>query len=209
MEQALQWWYRRQSNQMDFLAEKIRDGLLQESFTVRRSLELSLLGREKISDNTYEDWLSKWENFHHSLVQLSDRLSPPYLEEGLPLAIQYLLELWQKKNERIEFAVKSPLTWYSRSLERERLILTILDELLSITISELITPISIQVVLTRQEYLNDLMVEITYPNEVRLLETLNLEELENLRQTFQLLTSGQYFCQHQELTITWHLCWRN
>ena len=74
-QKALQWWFQRQSIHLSHEAEKIRDGLLQEAFTIRRSLELSLGENGYNSVTQSQDWLNKIEKFHNSLQQLSDRLS--------------------------------------------------------------------------------------------------------------------------------------
>ena len=41
MENALQWWYKKKLTQLESEANLIREQLLQESFAMRRSLELS------------------------------------------------------------------------------------------------------------------------------------------------------------------------
>jgi len=41
VEEALQWWYHKKLGQLESEANLIREQLLQESFALRRSLELS------------------------------------------------------------------------------------------------------------------------------------------------------------------------
>ena len=136
---ALQWWERRRAFQLYCETERIRNGLLQESLAMRRSIELLLGDSCEISLQSVRDWLTGIEKFHHSLGQLSDRLSPPYVEESLPLAIQYLLELWQTYNPKLNIQMELPRDWPDESPECSRVILIALDELLRITLSEVAT----------------------------------------------------------------------
>ena len=41
MEEALQWWYKKKLTQLKSEADVIREQLLQESFAMRRSMEIS------------------------------------------------------------------------------------------------------------------------------------------------------------------------
>ncbi len=133
---ALRWWERRRGFQLYCETERIRNGLLQESLAMRRSLELWLGDTHEISLEHVRGWLKGIEKFHHSLGQLSDRLSPPFVEESLPLAIQYLLELWQTYNPHLNIQMELPGDWQDESPECSRVILIALDELLRITLSQ-------------------------------------------------------------------------
>jgi len=135
-QRALRWWERRRGFQLYCETERIRNGLLQESLAMRRSIELLLGDSCQISLQSVRDWLKGIETFHNSLGQLSDRLSPPYVEESLPLAIQYLLELWQTYNPKLNIQIELPGDWRDESPECSRVILIALDELLRITLSE-------------------------------------------------------------------------
>lgn len=135
-QRALRWWERRRGFQLYCETERIRNGLLQESLAMRRSIELLLGDSCEISVESVRDWLTGIEKFHHSLGQLSDRLSPPYVEESLPLAIQYLLELWQTYNPKLNIQMELPGDWPDEPPECSRVILIALDELLRITLSE-------------------------------------------------------------------------
>lgn len=206
-QQALQWWFRRQSMQMCRESEKIRDGLLQESFSMRRSLELSLVDNVEISTKKSEDWLKKVENLHHSLEELSDRLSPAYIEDSLPLAIEWLLTKWRSRNPRLKFEMELPAHWRHEPPDRSMVILRVLDELLRITSSELLTDISIHVSLKLQGDIGELIVHISYLDLPTLVSYYNLKDLEYLSQTFRFLTSGQCFRRRKKLSVVWYFCW--
>jgi hypothetical protein len=205
-QRALQWWSQRQSIQLAHEAKKIRDGLLQESFTMRRSLELSLLEFE-LSTNRRQDWLKKIDKFHHSLEQLSDCLYPAYIEDSLPLAINCVVESWQTYNQRLKFETELPRHWRHEPPERSLIILKVLDELIRIISSESLTEILIHISLKLQGKVGELMVHISYPDLTTLVFYSNLKDLEYLSQTFQFLTSGQCFRRRKDLTVAWYFRW--
>jgi hypothetical protein len=206
-QRALQWWQQRQSGRLSCEAEKIRDGLLQESFTIRRSLELSLLNEDSTSTKLNQDLLKKTENLYHCLNQLSDRLSPAYIEDSLPLAIQCLVESWQRCNSNVQIEMDLPTVWKQEPRDRSLLILRILDELLKIMLSELVTELLIHISLKQQEKIGELIVHISYPDILTLDSHWRRKDLDYLSQTFQFLTSGQCFRRREELTVAWHFRW--
>ncbi len=206
-QRALQWWQARQSRQLLSEAEKIRDGLLQESFTIRRSLELSLEDGRSTSTKLSQDLLQKMEKFYHSLEQLSDHLSPAYIEDSLPLAIQGVVESWQTYNSKLRIKIELPTAWRQESIERSLIILRVLDELLRITASELVRELSLKISLNQQGNLAELIVQILYPDVPTLVSDWSREDLEYLSQTFEFLTSGQCSRRREELTVAWYFRW--
>jgi hypothetical protein len=190
-------------------AEKIRESLLQESFTMRRSLELSLGNQVENIDQFGEDWLEKIESFHQSLQELNDRLSPAYIEDSLPLAIQCIVEAWKRRHPQLKFEMKLPVDWRQETLDRSRVILMALDELLRITLSEHLKEASIFISLMPQGKLGELQVQIAYPDVGIQSNYLGLKDLDYLCQAFRFLTSGQCFCERNDLTVTWYFRWRS
>lgn len=112
-------------------AENIRDGLLQESFIIRRYLERLSREHREIT----QEYLIKIDNWHQTLAKLSDRLFPECLPHHLPLAIEFLLENWLESYPHIKFDIVLPTNWPTEGAECSLVILTALDELLRITIS--------------------------------------------------------------------------
>ena len=207
LQRAWQWWYKRQSSQLSFEAERIRDGLLQETFAMRRSLELFQIKRET-SAEYHQVLLKKIEKFHHFLEQLSDRLNPPYLEDSLPLAIQHSLESWQRCDSKLNFQLELPASWSHELPERNRAILMTIDELLRITLAKIEQETSIHIKLSQQRHRGELMVQIYYPDVSTLNSTFDLEDWEYLKQSFQILASGRCDRSRKERTITWYFRWR-
>jgi len=206
-QQALQWWSCRQSLKMFLEAEKIRDGILQESFTIRRSLELLPGGNLDLSTSKTQELLKRFDNFHQSLVQLSDRLFPVYIQDNFPLAIQHLLEPWFTSHSQICFHLDMPKSWRHESVDRSLIILRTLEELLKISLPEVLTQVSIYICLQQQVNLGKLVLQITYPDISTLVFYKNLPEREYICKTFRFLTSGKCFCCINNLSLVCYLYW--
>lgn len=147
MKEAIQWWHQKKLKQLESEANLIREQLLQESFAMRRSLELSSVKSDKFAScHQHDDWTStgytsvprhqkyveQLENFHSSLKELSDRLYPPYLNEGLPFALQHSVERWQQRLPECQFELNLPSKWQKESSADDSMVLNILEDLLNI-----------------------------------------------------------------------------
>ena len=99
------------------------------------------------------------------------------------------------------------MNWKHEPPERSLVILRVLDELLQITLSELLKNISICISLKLQGNISELIVYISYPDAPTFISYSGLKELEYLSQTFRLLTSGQCFCRSKKLTVAWYFRW--
>lgn len=131
MKEAIQWWYQKKLRQLESEANLIREQLLQESFAMRRSLELTSMKSDKFAA-CHQKYVEQLENFHSSLKELSDRLYPPYLNEGLPFALQYSVKLWRERLPEYQFKLNLPQKWQPKSSANDFIVLNILEVLLHI-----------------------------------------------------------------------------
>lgn len=207
VQKALQWWSYRQSARLLLEAEQIRDGLLQETFTMRRNLDLLFLDDLSLPNDKVQDSIKRIENFHHSLVKLSDRLFPESLQDSFPLAIESLVEPWLVSNPHLHFHIDMPISWRHEPGERGLIILTLLQELLTVTLSELLRPVSIYISLKSNNGLGKLTVKINYSQTSSIFFNSSLIELDYLSRSCQLLTSGKCIYHIQNLTVSWCLSW--
>lgn len=205
--QALQWWQGRQVLQLSQEAEKIRDGLLQESFTIRRSVELLPVDDLELLVKKSRDCLEKVDNFYHLLSQLSDRLSPAYIEDSLPLAIQSVVEQWQTHYPRLHLHLNLPTHWRHESHNQSMLILRVLEELLQIILSELLADIAIHISLSPKGSMGKLFIQISYNDATQILSSSTLRKLRHLRQIFQILTPGRCYYYQYSLAMDWFFIW--
>ncbi|MDJ0675729.1 MAG: hypothetical protein QNJ36_10175 [Calothrix sp. MO_167.B42] len=204
MKKALQWWHSRQSMRLFREAESIRDGLLQESFIIRRDLEI--LSRDNVE--IPQEYLMKIDGWHQSLVKLSDRLFPECLPHHLPLAIEFLLVKWLESYPHVKFDILLPTSWPVEEAECSLVILTALDESLRIAMSHNSEPTLIYIRLQLQTNINTLVINICYDNIVLICHSF-LTEVFHLGESFKLLTSGQYFFQIKKHSISYSFCWES
>jgi hypothetical protein len=204
---ALQWWTERQTKQMSAEAEKIRDGLLQESFAIRRRLELGILDNACLSAESGEDYLQIMEQLHHSLKELSDRLSPEPIQYSLPLAIESVLQSWHQSHPKLNLQIDIPTEWRDESPERTMLIVRNIEELLRIILPKVLTGVSIYITLKLEGDIAELMVQVTYPDASTLISSSSSTELEYLRETFQFLTPGKCWYTKQYLSLGCYFSW--
>ncbi|BAY32169.1 hypothetical protein NIES2107_40560 [Nostoc carneum NIES-2107] len=205
--QALKWWSYQESIKRFLEAEKIRDDLLQESFIIRRNLEMLTVDNLDLSVNKIQESVKKIDRFHQSLVELSDRLFPSQLQYSLPLAIDCLLQSRLTNNSQLSFHRDMPVIWQHQSTEQSLIILSLLEELLTIALPQVLTPISIYINLKQCQNLCHLMVQITYPDVSTRVSYANLRELQYLCDSFYLLTSGKCFYRSTSLMLTWYFYW--
>ncbi|WP_373270742.1 hypothetical protein [Nostoc sp. T09] len=207
IQQALQWWSYRQSVKLFLEAEKIRDDLLQDSFTIRRNLDILSTDNVDLSLNKTQEFLQKIDHFHQSLVSLSDRLFPFHLQYSLPLAIGCLLEPWDTSNPHLYFHIDMPPDWHNETAKHSLIVLITVEELLTMIVPEVVMPISIHIYLKQQKNLSNLNIEITYPDLSTLINYSTLPELQYLCDSFCFLTSGKCFRRTKNLRVAWYFRW--
>jgi ribosomal protein L29 len=207
MRGLLRWWYQWQTAKLDSEAERIREGLLQELFAVRRSLELALLS-DRIDIKEVQQWLAQIETLQQALETVMHRLSPPYLDDSLPLAIQHLLKHWQAEYPAVCLELNLPDDWYQDSIDQHRIILTVLDEWLRLIMPQLRSEAVLHISLQQQATSRQLSIQLTAPTVSGLLSSSAIP-LDNLQQFFQALTEGKCYCQRRGLTVTWCYQWRS
>ncbi|MCY7277364.1 MAG: hypothetical protein LH702_27445 [Phormidesmis sp. CAN_BIN44] len=207
MRQVLRWWYQRQSAQLCCEAERIREGLLQESFSMRRSLELAL-SNDRVCTQELQNWLVQIEAIQHSLEAVTHRLSPPYLDDSLPLAVQHVLKQLQATHPEIHLEVELPTDWNEEPIEQRRVILSFLNELLQLIAFQPQSETVLQVRLSQQAQSRRLIIQLNTSNVSDLLSSAR-RELMYLQEFFQVMTAGKCYCQKQSSKVTWCCQWQS
>jgi hypothetical protein len=206
--ETMRWWHQRQALQFNAQATEIRDDLLQELFAVRRGLEVWSKSNNNASSHYHHDWLQKIERLHQDLEEISNHLSPPYLEESLPLAIQYAVDSWRTHYRQLEFVLDSPVRQSGESLACNRIILMTLHEFLQLILLNLPEVDFLRIRLSLQETGNRLAIEIPCTSQSTLASFLASDDLKYLSQAFELLTLGECLYQQRELGMTWYFLWQ-
>jgi len=87
-QQAWRWWHTQQQQKQQRQADIIRDSVLQQTFGFRRYLQQLAT---KPSCDTEADWLARFDQLYRQMEGLSNELLPPFVEDSLSLALQFLL----------------------------------------------------------------------------------------------------------------------
>jgi hypothetical protein len=209
-QQALLWWNNRLWMRMCEEGEEIRNGLLQDSFAMRRYLELSTINAATSEVSEKKHYLEAFEKFHTSLNELSDYLFPPHIDDSLPLAMQHLLDSWKFRIKGLTIESDLPSSWYQESHQLSRIILMILDELLRIYIIDNYTNLSIVTSLNKCNIYSEIIVTFIHDSHIRQNSSNpSSSELKYLHHSFQFLTNG--LCNHQIINNReiWSFRWSN
>jgi len=220
-QQAWQWWQQQQTIQSHHTAESIRDGLLQQTFAFRRYLEtigetVERADRSAAPQNQTEaqtktqtaQWLTRFQTFHQSLETLSDTLSPPFVADSLPHALQFTIKSWQSAQSLPVFHIELPQRWtYGQSTPpQNQTVLSVVNTLLSLLLPPGHSATKATAKLSSQNVSNTLTVKIEYKEQ-------SIEqaqpELKYLMEIFHSLTAGQLEITHETLAITSCFSWQN
>lgn len=97
---ALQWWHQRQCDRQHHSAELIRDGVLQNLFALRRSLELTHVQQQPVSS----EQLRQIESLYGELETISNHLSPAFSRDNVTLAMHHILNQWQSDHPTVNLS---------------------------------------------------------------------------------------------------------
>ncbi len=192
----------------------MRDSVLQELFTLRRGLELTALDPQfpaGVADRC-QTWLSQTETLQQLLEQLSYQLAPPYIEESLPLALQYLLEPWKLRYPDLQIQLQILANGLAESAEHNQILVTILDEFFQMVLPSAASHSPLQVCLHPHAQGGELTIQLSYADETNQLAIHQMPELQHLQQVVRWLAAGCWTCEqlHQPpFTDRWHLIWQS
>lgn len=199
---ALQWWHQRQVDRLHDGAELIRDGVLQDLFAIRRTLELAHEECEPASQKS----LQQLEALHQRLEQVSNTLSPAFIQDSLPLAIQHWLHLWQGQHPQVSVTVHFA-DQEQASIPINRIVLMTLDEWLRLVSPHLSSDAALELALKRQGRLTFLTVRVKEPVPQKQRAIAHLQDLAYLHRSFQFLTGGHSQQGVHGLWIEWQFSW--
>jgi hypothetical protein len=213
-QRALKWWYYRQSQRFSQEAEIARNGLLQESFSLQRNLELWSVDADSSPKNINQYYLNNIKSLYHSVNELINQLSPPYIDDSLPLAIQYLVSTWKTRTKTVDFVIQLSQDYRQESEVCSRIVLLTLEELLQVVFSQQAIPQQIAVSLISEgvkseEDLGELVVEISYQDVIPWNFFGKIQELIYLSRAFRFLVSGKCSHSQNEKTVIWKFLWKN
>jgi hypothetical protein len=196
--QAFQWWSERQFRHQWLESDRIRNGMMQEMFALRRGLEL---WQNQDTQNSI-GWLAQATHLQRSLEQLCHQLSPPFIEDSLPLAIQSMAESWQFESS-CSTQVDVPTDWQAEPQSEDYVILATLSELLRLSLCYHQGMQPIQIKLTQVNQSAELIVRVETAKALT-----HCDEWTYLSRCFRYLVGGTGTYQQTSESITWLLRWR-
>lgn len=212
-----QWWHQQQTLQSHHTAEAIRDGLLQQTFGFRRYLESAIHGETtpvpvtlEVNEQTTR-WLTRFQTFYQSLETLSDELSPPFVADSLPLALQFMLKNWERShpsNPSPNIQLQLPAHWPQTPPGQNQIILSIVTELLTLLVREKAIAQTLSVVLKHEDNSYALIFEINNSLNQSTSKILELAEFQHLKEIFHSLTAGQLEISKDPSSLIIQLRWQ-
>jgi hypothetical protein len=194
----LRWWQQHQAEWLNQEADAIRNGLLQDLFAVRRKLELL--------NGEGESCVADIEQLYYALRNLGDRLSSPFVEDSLPLAIRHLLSDWEGK---LPISADLPDDWSQEPLAQIALLLSILTQMLQTLEAQACFPrccrIRLAAVADRKHC--SLRVEYDSTPPPPLLAAIHSEDWLSRLQIFEIITLGQTSLTPGETSLEWQFSW--
>ncbi len=203
--QAWQWWHDQQVLQLHDQAESIRDDLLQQTFAFRRYLENTLTDQPDTMQAA--SWLDRCHSFHQSLEQLSNELSPPFMADSLPLALQYRTKLWQHSHPDLTVNLDLPARWPDHSPTNNHSILFISTQLVE---QMLLTKDSRQLLHLALESQADqykLTLKLEGVNYAKTRQLIHMREVKHLKEIFHSLAAGHLAIKYEKPWLIGQLCW--
>lgn len=202
---AWQWWQQQQSLQRHHTAESIRDGLLQQTFGFRHYLESTAAaqGNEPAEASQAAHWLTRMQALYQSLESLSNELSPPFVEDSLPLALQFAIKNghWRRFTtapsavEDLRSASQTqlhlPESWPHNSPQQNQIVLSVTMELLAMTMPERNPDQTLEIALQTKDNLHTLILTLETMNYHQIQAVTDSAELRHLKEIFHSLAGGR------------------
>jgi hypothetical protein len=115
------------------------------------------------------------------------------------------MEVWQVRHPGCKFTLKLPALWQQEPSDRGQVMLTALDQLLRLTVSQAFPGQSIRLCLRAEQSTAELSVQISTP------EGLNLEvrNLRHLARAVPALVDGSCFYQRDQNQLTMYFRWKH
>ncbi len=217
MQRSLRWWLTQAAVERTDQADQIQNGLMQDLFALRLSLSKSLdlsqpnqTQPNQTQPNQTQPNQAAIETLYNTLYtnlnQLSAALSPPYIRESLPLAIQAMLQQWQAAHPEAKLQLALPATWDLEPIARSQVLLTTLAALLKLSEAAAISALSLE--LSQESGQAKLILRLVYRDSATRSAATHAKELRYLRDCFRCLMPGWCSHQAQPLADLWQLRWQ-
>jgi hypothetical protein len=205
---AFQWWQGCWFRDAAHQEEMIRDGVLQDIFSLKRGLELSSLTGLAPPLSEIAVWIDQLELLYRTFDRLGDRLHPPYLEDSLDLALQHMIERWIDKYPGITLSIQHPRRLDPSMSGFNRILLFSVEQLLLLFL-QVQDMMTVRVLLTKKDTLSilRLSLDLTQQNLANLDST--LQEIEYLQLVFPVLVNGHLIHSSSSTLLSCEFSWNS
>lgn len=203
-QKAVQWWCDRQTLNATEQAESIRDGLLQEIFSLRRSMELQLALQPQNSLENSHRGLPQLEQIYNQLKNLAEQIAPLDLDTNFLFVIKQTLSKWSDERTDLKVSFDFPQDWNYPPSQNIHLILQFLMELLAIAVPEESEEVLINL---RSNTHQRIEVTVIYSDLGLHKKNEELVDIHYLGQAFEFLVPGTFRQRAWDCQITYSLSW--
>lgn len=202
--ELLRWWHQYQAHKMNQTADRIRNGLMQEVFAIRRQLEVSCQTEKNAAQFGCDRHLAALETLYNQLEHISHDLNSPFLD-SLPLTLQHAVQPW---NNRLPLTAQLPSDWSFEPVENVHLLLTFTDSFLQQLAATTPAPQYCELKLTQQAKAKTLICYATSDQSwCDRFSSTSTPALLPFLDTFRLLMQGQYHQIQNTQRVGWTLSW--
>lgn len=190
---------------MNQTADRIRNGLMQELFAIRRQLEVSCQTEENADKFGCDHHLTNLENLYNHLEHISHDLNSPFLD-SLPLALQHAIQPWQSQ---LPITAELPKDWLPEPAETVNLLLAFADSFFQQTAAIAPAPKQCGLKLSQQGNNQELICYAVGDKAwCDSNSSISTKTLLPFLETFRLLTQGEYHQILQPQQVGWILRWQ-
>ncbi|WP_431632328.1 hypothetical protein [Alkalinema pantanalense] len=209
--QAIIWWQKQQIERLHQETELIREQMLQDLFSLRRSLGIMIT--QFPTESKLEPTLDIADRCHTDLADLSDRLFSPYAIENLEAALRELVIRWKRlyPNSSFSYIVEDLLEENCQT--NYQFLLLWLDELCQLLLRES-QPVSLKLISRREGRYMSLTCSIQ-ANHTQATNSIQsqsanpplLDQIHYLKQIFIVVQQGRCTLTTQQNQYVFHLQW--
>ena len=161
-------------------------------------------------------WLAQFQLFYQSLESLSNQLSPPFVADSLPLALQFVLNDWAGHQSlaqgdscsQAKLDLALPADWPLDAPAKNKVVLSIVTALLGLLTEYKGHPRELRLALRREGALSLLTFNLDGIAPQTVQTIFKSPEIEHLKEIFHNLATGRLEISYAGESLTCQLCWR-
>ncbi len=207
------------SIQKNIEKERIKAGNIGIESSLVESSEIGRLQTKSTDSSSpnceqHQQWLERLQTLYQSLENLSNELSPPFLADDLPLALNFAVQNRRYATPALRTDLVLPTDWSADLMQqgsphKNQLVLSVLMELLTLLIEKRDTTKYLKIVLSRESVLHTIKITIEDSNAKALQAATEKLEIQYLKEIFHSLTTGELEVVCEKMSLVGYLRWQD